>query len=125
MMRALAAVCVLALSALAGWLGRSYYPAAPSSGAPAQTCRVARGRLEQNVKSAVGYVKPAPNALVRVGFPTIKDLARAIRHLTVQEGDHVSPGAVLAQLDHADLDAALAHLAAELRVSESRQLALE
>jgi HlyD family secretion protein/macrolide-specific efflux system membrane fusion protein len=114
----------VALVAL-GWLARGWWsrPAVSESGALA-TVAVQRGRLEQTVK-ARGIIKPAPTALVRVGFPMPKDVARSISHLTVQEGDLVSPGALLARLDHADLEAARQQATAELQVLESRQRALE
>ena len=126
MIRTLGALCVLGLAALLGWLGHGRYGSStPSAGAQAQTCRVLRGRMEQNIKSVVGYVKPAPNALLRIGFPAAKDLSRTISLLTVREGDLVSPSTVLAQLDHSDLTATREQLSAELRVAESRQNALK
>jgi len=121
MIRTLWMVLVLGLAGFLGWAGRGWTTSAsPASTAQAQTCRVARGRMEQNIKSTVGYIKPAPNALVRVGFPAPKDLSRAIDQLHVQEGDRVSPGAVLGQLNHEDLKAAHDQLTAELHVTESR-----
>jgi HlyD family secretion protein/macrolide-specific efflux system membrane fusion protein len=121
MIRVFGIALVLGLAFLGGWLGRGWSTPAPATDAETTpTCRVARGRLEQNVKSTVGYIKPAPNALVRVGFPAPKDVSRAISQLTVQEGDQVSPGALLALLDHEDLTLAREQLTAELRVSTSR-----
>jgi HlyD family secretion protein/macrolide-specific efflux system membrane fusion protein len=65
---------------------------------------------------ARGIVKPAPNALVRVGFPMPKDVARRIRKLTVVEGDTAEAGALLAELDHEDLKASLEQLRADMQV---------
>src|SRR5581483_8514894 len=87
------------------------------------TAFVVRGRLEQHVK-ARGIVKPAPNALVRIGFPMPKDVARRISKLEVIEGDPVKAGTVLAELDHDDLKAQLEHLRADVLVTESRLKAL-
>jgi HlyD family secretion protein/macrolide-specific efflux system membrane fusion protein len=116
--------CLLAAAVAAGWfarerLGAPAHPAAPEGG----TARLTRGRLEQNVK-ARGIVKPAPNALVRVGFPMPKDVARRIRRLTVIEGDVVKDGCLLAELDHDDLKASLKQLEAEAVVVERRLAAL-
>lgn len=121
MMRTLTAVVVLGVGALGGWLGRGWSSGSTAADRDtAPTCRVARGRLEQNVKATVGYVKPAPNALVRLGFPASKDLPRRIQRLSVQEGEEVSPGALLAELDHEDLKLARTQLTAELHVAASR-----
>ncbi|MGH9783327.1 MAG: efflux RND transporter periplasmic adaptor subunit, partial [Terriglobia bacterium] len=67
---------------------------------------------------ARGIVKPAPNALVRVGFPMPKDVSRRINRLTVVEGNRVTVGAILAELDHDDLKASLAQLRADAAVAE-------
>src|SRR5436309_3199814 len=104
MLRTFGVLLLLALGAGAGWLGRAWFSGAPTADKEtALRCRVARGRLEQNIKATVGYIKPAPHALVRLGFAAGKDLARPITRLTLQEGDFVSPGALLAELDHEDL----------------------
>jgi HlyD family secretion protein/macrolide-specific efflux system membrane fusion protein len=79
--------------------------------------------MEQTVK-ARAIVKPAPNALVRVGFPMPKDVSRRISRLAVVEGDTVKAGAVLAELDHEDLKAAVRQLAAESDVVERQLQAL-
>ena len=121
MMRTLAVIVVVSLAGLAGWLARGWFTAAPAGKSESNaTCRVARGRLEQNVKSTVGYIKPAPNALVRLGFAAPKDLSRAISKLSVQEGDTVSPGALIAELDHEDLNVSRDQLSAERNVLESK-----
>jgi HlyD family secretion protein/macrolide-specific efflux system membrane fusion protein len=114
----------LVLAGLAGWLAHGWLAPGPTGAmAPEQIGRVVRGRMERNVK-ARGIVKPAPNALVRVGFPFPKDLARRIGRLSLVEGDVVAPGAELAVLDHEDLKANLAQLTAELGVFEQRLAAL-
>jgi HlyD family secretion protein/macrolide-specific efflux system membrane fusion protein len=73
--------------------------------------------MEQTVR-ARGIVKPAPNALVRVGFPMPKDVSRRISRLTIVEGNTVKAGDVLAELDHDDLNASLAQLRADIAVAE-------
>ena len=82
-----------------------------------------RGRLEQTVR-ARGIVKPAPNALVRMGFPMPKDVSRRIRTMRVVEGDTVTSGALLAELDTADLSATLQQLGGDAAVVEKRLEAL-
>lgn len=82
-----------------------------------RTVRVTRARMEQTVR-ARGIVKPAPNALVRVGFPMPKDVSRRISRLTVVEGNTVKAGEILAELDHDDLKASLAQLSADAAVVE-------
>lgn len=82
-----------------------------------RTVRVMRARMEQTVR-ARGIVKPAPNALVRVGFPMPKDVSRRISRLTVVEGNTVKASEILAELDHDDLKASLAQLRADAAVVE-------
>jgi HlyD family secretion protein/macrolide-specific efflux system membrane fusion protein len=83
----------------------------------ARTVRVTRARMEQTVR-ARGIVKPAPNALVRIGFPMPKDVSRRISRLTVVEGNAVKAGEILAELDYDDLKASLAQLRADAAVAE-------
>jgi multidrug efflux pump subunit AcrA (membrane-fusion protein) len=118
---------VLAASGL-GWCARGYW--GPGVGgetsvrdAERPIARVMRGRLEQTVR-ARGIVRPAPNALVRIGFPMPKDVSRRIRTLRVVEGDLVTRGALLAELDTSDLGATLQQLRDEAAVVESRLEAL-
>ena len=108
----------LSAALLAGLSGCSN-TATESSADPAEarTVRVARARMEQIVR-ARGIVKPAPNALLRVGFPMPKDVSRRISRLTVVEGNRVAAGAILAELDHDDLKASLAQLSADAMVVE-------
>lgn len=102
-----------------GWSSRD---SADRAAGPS-TAKVMRSRLEQTVR-ARGIVKPAPNALVRVGFPMPKDVSRRIRTMRVVEGDAVTAGTVLAELDTADLDATVLQLRGEVAVVEKRLEAL-
>jgi HlyD family secretion protein/macrolide-specific efflux system membrane fusion protein len=79
--------------------------------------------VEQTIK-ARAIAKPAPNALVRVGFPMPKDVSRRIGRLVVVEGDSVKAEEVLAELDHEDLKASLRELAAEADVVDRQLQAL-
>ena len=109
-----------------GWVARGAWQGsgADSSVAPGPSiARVTRGPIEQIVR-ARGIVKPAPNALVRVGFPMPKDVSRRIRTLRVIEGDTVMAGALLAELDTADLAASLQQLRGEAAVVQRRLDAL-
>jgi HlyD family secretion protein/macrolide-specific efflux system membrane fusion protein len=125
MLRLLQAVGLAALALAAGWFLHGWLR--PGAGRPESqhsVGRVMRGRLEQTAK-ARGIVKPAPNALVRIGLPFPKDVSRRISKLAVVEGDMVDPGAVLVELDHDDLKASQAQLTAELSVFERRLEALK
>jgi multidrug efflux pump subunit AcrA (membrane-fusion protein) len=82
-----------------------------------------RGTIEQTVR-ARGTVKPAPNALVRIGFPMPKDVSRRIRTLRVVEGDTVKAGTLLAELDTSDLTATLQQLRGDAAVVQTRLEAL-
>lgn len=99
------------------WMSRSADSSTPAAGAT--TARVTRSRLEQTVR-ARGIVKPAPNALVRVGFPMPKDVSRRIRTMRVVEGDAVVADALLAELDTSDLNATLQQLRGDAAVVEKR-----
>ena len=115
-------VLLLALSALGGWLARGRLSgphSAPADAGGTATATVFRGAMQQNIK-ARGIIKPSPNALVRLGFPMPKDVARRISKLPLVEGDAVEDGQVLAELDDADLQATLKQLAAEAKVAEDR-----
>ena len=81
--------------------------------------RVMKSRIEQTVK-ARGIVKPAPNALIRIGFPMPKDVSRRIATMKLVEGDAVKAGQELAVLDHADLLATLRQLQTDAVVVEKR-----
>lgn len=121
MKRFLLWLVLLSGACLAGWVARGMQTSrAGKDQAPdVETVRVMRGTLQQQMKSR-GIVKPAPNALVRVGFPMPKDVARRIRSLTLVEGDEVQAGQVLAKLDDADLAASLRQLQSEAAVFQER-----
>lgn len=124
--RTLIVVLLVALAGGVGWWARGQFAGDGPFGAgrARSVSRVARGRIEQNVR-ARGIVKPAPNALVRVGFPFPQDQTRRIARLAAVEGDVVAPGAELAQLDNEDLKASQEKQAAELQTAERRLQALK
>lgn len=96
----------------------------PQATAAPTTVRVARANMEQTIQ-ARGIVKPAPNALVRVGFPMPQNVSRRINRLAVVEGSEVKAGDVLAELDHEDLNATLQQLEAVAEVAEQQLAALK
>lgn len=109
---------LICLAAVAGWFARAIWSGQRGPNADQQelaTARVQAGRIEQAIK-ARGIVKPAPNALVRVGFPMPKDVSRRIIELRWVEGDSIKAGETLAQLDISDLQATVAQLGAESNV---------
>jgi HlyD family secretion protein/macrolide-specific efflux system membrane fusion protein len=115
--RIIVALGLMSAAGAAGWFARGSSPFRPESttqGRPA-VARVVRGPIEQTVR-ARGIVKPAPNALVRLGFPMPKDVSRRIRSLRIVEGDAVSAGMVLGELDTADLAATLQQLRGDAAV---------
>lgn len=126
-MRVLLSLTLLVGVAMAGWFVRGAFDSgsdAVSAGASdIAVATVARGPIEQTVR-ARGIVKPAPNALVRVGFPMPKDVSRRIRLLRVIEGDAVRAGSILGELDTSDLQAALQQLRGDATVVERRLDAL-
>jgi HlyD family secretion protein len=124
--RVIAGLGLLVAAAGAGWMVRGsslFRPEATSPAAEAAVVRVARGPIEQTVR-ARGIVKPAPNALVRVGFPMPKDVSRRIRSLRVVEGDEVTGGMLLGELDTSDLAATLQQLRGDAAVVQRRLDAL-
>ena len=125
MMRVLGILLLICLAAIAGWFAHSVWSAqrgANASQPAAATVRVQAGRIEQAIK-ARGIVKPAPNALVRVGFPMPKDVARRITELPWVEGDSVKSGEILAKLDISDLQATLAQLTTESKIFDQKLVA--
>lgn len=127
LLRVGAIVVGVVLLAGIGWIARGAWHGPgdndPNGAAGPSIVRVTRGPIEQIVR-ARGLVKPAPNALVRVGFPMPKDVSRRIRSLRVIEGDTVTAGALLAELDTADLAASLQQLHGEAAVTLKRLDAL-
>jgi len=121
------AVGLAALAGWAGWLLRGKLAdrgSSPDAQGGGRTVAVTRGRVQQTVK-ARGIVKPAPHALVRLGFPMPKDVARRISRLKLVEGDKVRAGDVVAELDHADLKATLRDLQAQVEVFRRRLESLQ
>jgi|RhiMethySRZTD1v2_1073278.scaffolds.fasta_scaffold93610_2 HlyD family secretion protein/macrolide-specific efflux system membrane fusion protein len=127
LLRVGATVCGVIVVAAIGWVARGAWQRSgdgdSSVAAGPSIVRVGRGSIEQTVR-ARGIVKPAPNALVRIGFPMPKDVSRRIRALRVIEGDTVTAGALLAELDTADLAASLQQLRGEVAVVQRRLDAL-
>ena len=127
MMRFLGILLLVCVAATAGWLAHVWFAgsaAHSAGGEESSTVHVLSGKLEQAIKSR-GIVKPAPNSLVRVGFPMPKDVARRISELTWVEGDTVKAGQKLAQLDVSDLAATLAQLTSESKVFEQKIASLQ
>lgn len=124
--RIIAGIGLLLAAAAIGWIARGSSRLPPESvsleNGPA-VVRVARGSIEQSVR-ARGIVKPAPNALVRIGFPMPKDVSRRIRSLRVVEGDAVTAGMLLGELDTSDLAATLQQLRGDAAVVQKRLDAL-
>ena len=121
-MRTLGWLTLLLLTAAGGWWVRGWQHSNDSTTSPSaetNTARVMKSRIEQTVK-ARGIVKPAPNALLRIGFPMPKDVARRIQVMKFVEGDAIKAGDELALLDHADLLATLKQLKADAVVVEKR-----
>lgn len=96
---------------------------ASSDPSASKTVKVTRARMEQTIK-ARGIVKPAPTALVRVGFPMPKDVSRRIKRLTVVEGSNVKAGDVIAELDSEDLQASIQQLHTDAEVAQQQLEAL-
>ena len=121
-MRMMGWLTLLLLTGAGGWWVRGWQhftdPSTPTS-AESNTARVMKSRIEQTVK-ARGIVKPAPNALVRLGFPMPKDVARRIQKMKFVEGDSVKVDDELAQLDDGDLRATLDQVKADAVVVEKR-----
>ena len=126
-MRPVALLALVLVTASVGWIVRGYWQSrssVSSAGAPGTpTAKVIRGRIEQTVR-ARGIVKPTPNALVRIGFPMPKDVSRRIQTMRVVEGDAVTAGALLAELDTSDLVATVQQLRGDAAVVQKRLEAL-
>jgi multidrug efflux pump subunit AcrA (membrane-fusion protein) len=125
--RIVVGLCLLFTAAAAGWIARGSPQFRTATSSVAQNgptiVRVVRGPIEQTVR-ARGIVKPAPNALVRIGFPMPKDVSRRIRSLRVVEGDAVTAGMLIGELDTSDLAATLQQLRGDAAVVQRRLDAL-
>jgi multidrug efflux pump subunit AcrA (membrane-fusion protein) len=119
------ALSLLCAAGAVGWMARGSSRRSDTASAAQSTSvvRVVRGLIEQPVR-ARGIVKPAPNALVRIGFPMPKDVSRRIRSLRVIEGDAVTAGMLLGELDTSDLAATLQQLRGDAAVVQKRLDAL-
>lgn len=121
-MRTLGWLTLLLFTAAGGWWVRGWQHSNDSTTSPSaetNTARVMKSRIEQTVK-ARGIVKPAPNALIRIGFPMPKDVARRIQVMKFVEGDAIKAGEILAVLDYPDLLATVKQLKADAVVVEKR-----
>ncbi len=80
-----------------------------------ETAKVIRRDFSSTVL-ATGAVKPQVGAQVRVG----SRISGKVEHLFANIGDHVREGQVIAELEKADLEAAVAKARAEVKVAEAR-----
>src|SRR5262245_24710317 len=104
-MRTLLWLVLVVSAGVGGWCLHVWQSSSGPASA-AHTAKVTKSELAQTVK-ARGIVKPAPNSLVRLGFPMPKDVSRRIKTMNVVEGDAVNACKVLAELDHDDLKGSL------------------
>jgi len=106
------ALLLCTASAAAWWtLGHR----AESKDSAPETARVTRRDVSSTVL-ATGAVKPQVGAEVRVGAR----ISGKVEHLYANIGDHVKRGQVIAELEKADLEAAVAKARAEVKVAEAR-----
>jgi len=96
------------------WWTLVRYEGARKASAP-ETVRVIRRDFSSTVL-ATGAVKAQVGAEVRVGAR----ISGKVEHLYANIGDHVKKGRVLAELEKADLEAALARTEAEVKVAEAK-----
>jgi len=80
-----------------------------------ETARVVRRDFSSTVL-ATGSVKPQVGAEVRVGAR----ISGKVEHLYANIGDHVKKGQVIAELEKADLKAAVSKAQAEVKVAEAK-----
>ena len=80
-----------------------------------KTAKVIRHDLSSSVL-ATGAVKPQVGAEVRVGAR----ISGKVEHLYANIGDQVNKGQIIAELEKADLEAAVARTQAEVKVGEAR-----
>jgi len=103
---------LLFTSVVAGWsLGQRNKSDAPAP----ETVKVIRRDVSSTVL-ATGTVKPEVGAEVRVGAR----ISGQVEHLYANIGDHVEKGQVIAELEEADLQAAVERARAEVKVAEAR-----
>ncbi|MGQ0569311.1 MAG: efflux RND transporter periplasmic adaptor subunit [Armatimonadota bacterium] len=112
MRRIVVAVCILAVLAGAVWLSRSRTAAQPAAEGP-RTARVTRGNLISSV-SSTGTLRPYAQVEVR------SRATGTVVELTVQEGDRVSQGQLLAVIDDRDAGAGLETSQAQLAAAIAR-----
>lgn len=87
----------------------------PSQTSSLETARVVRRNLASTVL-ATGAVRPQVGAEVRVGAR----ISGKVEYLYSNIGDQVKQGQVIAELEKADLEAAVARTQAEVKVAEAR-----
>lgn len=92
----------------------------PPQGGPPPTIKATKRTFSSSV-SALGAIKPQVGSEVRVGAR----ISGRVERLHANLKDRVEKGQVLAALEKADLEAALAERAAAVAVAESRLAALE
>ena len=111
-------IIILALAvcsaAAAAWWAIGNNGNAGQGSAP-ETAKVIRRNFSTTVL-ATGAVKPQVGAEVRVGAR----ISGSVEHLYANIGDHVKKGQVIAELEKADLEAAVAKARAEVKVAEAR-----
>lgn len=108
---------VLGVAALIAWLGVGDRQEAEASN---EVVTVTPRTFTATVV-AIGAVKPQIGAEVRVG----SRVSGRVWRLRANIGDRVEKGAVLAELETAELDAVLAQRTAELKLVQARRTALE
>jgi macrolide-specific efflux system membrane fusion protein len=116
--RSAAVFAALVLGLLA--LGMLLRQRGPPAAATEEVAEVERRTFSSSVV-AIGAVKPQIGAEVRVG----SRLSGRVRRLAANVGDRVERGQVIAELETAEYDAAVALRAAEVRLAESALVAAE
>jgi len=105
---------LLCFAVAAAWWALVRYEGASKASAP-EIVRVIRRDFSSAVL-ATGAVRAQVGAEVRVGAR----ISGKVEHLYANIGDHVKKGRVLAELEKADLEAALARTEAEVKVAEAK-----
>ncbi len=108
-------VLILLLGAGTTVLLVSGYQKKQTGGQATETARVFRKNLSMTVL-ATGAVKPQVGAEVKVGAR----ISGRVEHLYANIGDYVRKGQVIAELEKADLEAAVEKAQAEVKVAEAR-----